>query len=96
MVLGVGEPSVTLPSSLPSGEYLIRVEHIAMHGSYEVGGAQFYIACGQIEVTGGGSGTPTPLVSFPGAYDPNEPGLLFDIYTTGQEYTLPGPAIWTG
>jgi len=29
---------------------------------------QFYIACGQVQVTGGGEGTPGPLVSIPGVY----------------------------
>jgi hypothetical protein len=30
--------------------------------------AQFYIACAPITVTGGGSGTPGPLVAIPGVY----------------------------
>lgn len=30
--------------------------------------AQFYISCGQLNVTGGGSGKPGPLVSIPGVY----------------------------
>ena len=33
--------------------------------------AQFYIACAQINVTGGGSGTPGPLVAIPGVYTGN-------------------------
>jgi hypothetical protein len=96
MLSGQGTPSVRLPSSLPSGEYLIRVEHIALHGAYGQGGAQFYIACGQINVTGGGNGRPGPLVSFPGAYSPTDPGILFDMYKPQQSYTPPGPAVWSG
>ena len=48
--------------------YLVRMEAIALHVASTYGGAQFYISCGQIEVTNGGSGTPGPLVAIPGVY----------------------------
>jgi hypothetical protein len=70
----------TIPAQVPSGNYLVRFEHIGLHVAQSVNGAQFYISCGQISVTGGGSGTPSPLVAFPGAYTPEDPGLLIDIY----------------
>lgn len=70
----------TIPAATPSGDYLIRVEHIGLHVAQSVGGAQFYISCGQITVTGGGIGTPGPLVAFPGAYSATDPGILIDIY----------------
>jgi len=50
------------------GEYLLRVESIALHVAESVGGAQFYISCGQIEVTGSGNATPSPTIDFPGGY----------------------------
>ena len=53
---------------------------IALHVAQSVGGAQFYLSCSQITITGGGSGTPGPLVAFPGAYSPTDPGILIDIY----------------
>ncbi|KAL5535827.1 hypothetical protein ACEPAF_3921 [Sanghuangporus sanghuang] len=85
----------TLPSSLPSGQYLLRIENIALHSASGFGGAQFYIACGQINVANGGSGTPGPLVSFPGAYTGNEPGILINIYyPVPTNYTQPGPVGW--
>ncbi|MCJ1444110.1 MAG: hypothetical protein MMC23_004610 [Stictis urceolatum] len=94
---GATQVSVPLPSSLPSGEYLLRVEHIALHTASTAGGAQFYLSCGQINVTGGGSGSPGPLVAFPGAYKATDPGLLINIYyPVPTSYTLPGPAVWTG
>ena len=43
--------TVPIPKSLPSGEYLFRVEHIALHSASSAGGAQFYISCAQIKVT---------------------------------------------
>ena len=86
--------SFTVPKSLPSGKYLVRVESIALHQAQSAGGAQFYLACAQVEVTGGGNGTPGPLVAFPGAYRAGEPGLIFSWQTTA--YTPPGPAVWEG
>lgn len=87
----------TIPESLPNGDYLLRVEHIAIHGASSKGGAQFYLSCGQVRVTGGGNGDPSPLVAFPGAYSPSDPGILIDIYwPVPKNYTPPGPPVWRG
>ncbi|KAF8888544.1 endoglucanase II [Infundibulicybe gibba] len=87
----------TVPKNLPSGQYLVRVEAIALHSASTFGGAQFYIACGQINVTGGGSGNPGPLVSIPGVYTGREPGIMLNIYyPIPATYTQPGPAVWSG
>jgi hypothetical protein len=71
----------TIPASLPAGEYLLRVEYIALHSAAGLNRAQFYISCGQLNVTGGGAGVPTQLVSFPGAYKATDPGIKIDIYS---------------
>ncbi|KAF5384058.1 hypothetical protein D9615_003146 [Tricholomella constricta] len=89
--------SFTVPKSLSSGQYLVRIESIALHGAGSAGGAQFYISCGQINVTGGGSGSPKPLVAIPGVYTGNEPGILINIYwPIPTSYVQPGPAVWSG
>jgi len=89
--------SFTIPSATPNGDYLFRVEHIGLHVAQSSGGAQFYLSCGQVTVTNGGSGTPSPLVAFPGAYKATDPGILIDIYyPLPTSYTPPGPAVWTG
>ncbi|EAT92384.1 hypothetical protein HBH56_138170 [Parastagonospora nodorum] len=93
--LNKGSITANIPKNLPSGDYLLRIEHIALHQASNAGGAQFYISCAQISVTGGGSGTPSPLVSFPGAYSANDPGIKVNIYNA-RSYTPPGPAPWTG
>ncbi|KAG9092188.1 hypothetical protein FRC07_011711, partial [Ceratobasidium sp. 392] len=69
-----------VPNSVPSGEYLVRVEHIALHLAGEYQKAEFYISCVQINVIGGGSGTPKPLIALPGYYTGKEPGVLINIY----------------
>lgn len=94
MTLDATELHVDIPSCLASGEYLLRVEHLGLHSASSAGGAQFYVACAQIDVSGGGSFTaPTSsLVSFPGAYSPSDPGILFQLYwPIPTSYVNPGP-----
>ncbi|KAG8747603.1 hypothetical protein FRC10_000145 [Ceratobasidium sp. 414] len=70
-----------IPSTIPAGEYLVRVEHIALH----------------VKVTGGGSKTPSPLVALPGYYTGQEPGIKINVYyPIPTTYVQPGPAVYTG
>jgi hypothetical protein len=88
-----------MPKATPDGEYLLRVEHIALHMASQANKAQFYLSCSQIKVTGGGSGTPGPLASFPGAYKSTDPGILVNLGTIANapdSYQPPGPAVWSG
>ncbi|PVF98303.1 hypothetical protein CPB86DRAFT_362987 [Serendipita vermifera] len=94
---GLTSVSVRIPSSIQAGQYLLRVEHIALHSAGSSGGSQHYISCAQLNVTGGGSASPSPLVAFPGAYSPSDPGILINIYwPVPTSYTPPGPAVWSG
>ncbi|KAJ3493757.1 hypothetical protein NLJ89_g10946 [Agrocybe chaxingu] len=69
----------TIPASVPSGQYLIRFETIALHSLPAV---TLYPECAQIEIVGGGSRAPTAaeLVTFPGGYRNTDPGLVVDLY----------------
>ncbi|XDG07327.1 hypothetical protein ABKA04_006942 [Annulohypoxylon sp. FPYF3050] len=90
---GLEEVSVKIPTCLAEGYYLLRVEHIALHSAGSTGGAQFYQACAQLHVSGGGSKTFSG-VSLPGAYKASDPGILFQLYwPTPTSYTNPGPAV---
>jgi hypothetical protein len=88
------EYTFTLPSELPSGEYLLRVEQLGIHNPYPGGIPQFYLSCAQINVVNGGSGTPGPLVEIPGYIDGTESGYQANIYNNFNSYTVPGPAPW--
>ncbi|TFK43938.1 glycoside hydrolase [Crucibulum laeve] len=90
-----GKHSFTLPASLPAGEYLIRAEIIALHTASSYPGAQFYIGCAQVKITGGGSASP-PKIAIPGAYKSSDPGITVNIYNNLQSYTPPGGAVWSG
>jgi len=88
--------SYNIPANVPSGDYLLRIQQLGIHNPYPAGIPQFYISCAQITVTGGGSGTPGPLVSIPGFIKGNEPGYTVNIYNGLTNYTTPGPAVWSG
>ncbi|RPA79854.1 glycoside hydrolase [Ascobolus immersus RN42] len=86
-----------IPASTPSGQYLLRFEHIGLHGASNTNGAQFYMSCAQINVTGGGNGRPGPTIKFPGGYKATDPGVKINIYwPVPTQYIIPGPAVWRG
>ncbi|CAE6421776.1 unnamed protein product [Rhizoctonia solani] len=90
---------VTIPNDIKPGEYILRHELISLHAAHDRGqGAQYYPACVQIKVTGGGNSTPatTPATQL---YTTND-GII-DIYTPGDKhgiaasaYRIPGPALY--
>ncbi|KAH8601452.1 putative endo-beta-1,4-glucanase D [Bisporella sp. PMI_857] len=102
LIANKGKHSVTLPSGLAAGKYLLRPEIIALHESdstFDVNparGAQFYMECVQIEVTSGGSTTLPTGVAIPGAYSYSDPGVHFNLYGSFSSYSIPGPAVWNG
>jgi len=58
--------------------------------------AQHYVSCAQINVTGGGSASPSTVL-FPGAYSANDPGTNINIYyPVPTSYQMPGPAVFSG
>lgn len=83
----------TIPAKLKAGQYIIRHEIIALHAAYEYPGAQVYPSCIQVEVTGDGTALPTEFVSFPGAYDADTSGIVYDAYTSTGDYPIPGPDV---
>ncbi|KAH8598096.1 glycoside hydrolase [Bisporella sp. PMI_857] len=90
-----GKRDFKVPANLAPGNYLLRAEAIALHVAGQSGGAQFYMTCYQINVTGSGTANPAG-VKFPGAYKASDPGILIDIYKPIPSYTVPGPAVYTG
>ncbi|KAF3928442.1 Endoglucanase-4 [Dactylellina cionopaga] len=92
-----GKLSFNIPSNIPSGDYLLRAEAIALHSALSPvpNGAQFYMSCFQLTVTGG-SGSVPPTVSFPGAYGAEDPGIHINIYQSLSTYIAPGPTVIPG
>ncbi|KAH9905151.1 glycosyl hydrolase family 61-domain-containing protein [Xylariomycetidae sp. FL2044] len=87
-----GNYTFTLPTGLESGDYLLRSEMLALHGASTVGGAQFYIGCVQLTITGTGGGC-SPTISLPGAYNAEDDNIYIpDVYNgfDPTTYTAPG------
>ncbi|CAG8974320.1 hypothetical protein HYALB_00006168 [Hymenoscyphus albidus] len=104
MIANQGWWEFTMPSCLAPGQYVMRVELLALHSAYSSGAAQFYISCAGIEVTGSGTKTGGTTVKFPGAYTATDPGIMLNIYSSGspsvpnnngKAYPIPGPAVMT-
>ncbi|KAH7923365.1 hypothetical protein BV22DRAFT_1036374 [Leucogyrophana mollusca] len=88
--------NVTIPSTIAPGQYLIRHEIIALHLANEMGGAEFYPSCTQVNVGGSQTGVAqsSEMVTFPGGYSDTDPGIYDPtIFDTPVNYTFPGPPI---
>ncbi|CAD0095977.1 unnamed protein product [Aureobasidium mustum] len=94
---GFGWQKFTMPSCIAPGQYLMRVELLALHSATAEGGAQFYQSCAQIKVTGSGSFSPASSaeMSLPGGYTATDAGILANIYDSSiyTSYKAPGPAV---
>lgn len=84
-----------IPSCVPAGDYLVRIQSLAIHNPYPAGTPQFYVGCAQVTVTGGGSKDLGPKVAIPGAFKATDPGYTANIYNNFNSYTVPGPAVAT-
>jgi hypothetical protein len=95
LIANKGVQTITIPNCIANGQYLLRGELIALHAASSPGGAQFYMECSQINVTGGSGAKSPATVSLPGAYKANDPGILISIfYPVVTSYTAPGPAVF--
>ncbi|KAI9152014.1 putative endo-beta-1,4-glucanase D [Paramyrothecium foliicola] len=82
---------IPIPSCIANGQYLVRFEHIGLHSASAAGGAQLYISCAQVNVSGGSGSARPSLLSFPGSYRANDPGLQVNIYyPVPTNYKAPG------
>lgn len=88
--------SVTVPSSIAPGQYVLRHEIIALHSAGQANGAQNYPKCFNLEVTGSGTATPTGVTADK-LYTPTDPGIEVNVYSGDLSgYKIPGPALFSG
>jgi len=100
LIANGGIQTFTIPKCIANGDYLVRLEVLALHSASTVGQAQFYMECISVTVTGGTGAKSPATVSIPGTYSATDPGIKVNIYgSTGQpypaSYTPPGPAVFT-
>lgn len=88
--------SVTIPSNIASGQYVLRHEIIALHSAQQVNGAQNYPKCINIDVEGSGTEAPAGVTADK-LYTPTDPGLTVNVYSGDLSgYKMPGPALFRG
>ncbi|KAM3064799.1 hypothetical protein ACMFMG_008720 [Clarireedia jacksonii] len=85
--------TVTIPSDLAAGGYVMRHEIIALHSAESANGAQNYPQCINLDVTGSGSLAPEGTLG-EALYTPTDPGILVNIYAAISSYKIPGPAMY--
>lgn len=87
--------TVTVPSSIAAGNYVMRHEIIALHSAGNQNGAQNYPQCINLKVTGGGSDKPAGTLGT-ALYKNTDAGILVNIYQSLSSYEIPGPALYSG
>jgi hypothetical protein len=87
--------SVTIPTDIAPGNYVLRHEIIALHSAGESNGAQNYPQCVNLEISGTGTATPSGTLGT-ALYSEADPGILFDIYASLSTYDIPGPTLYSG
>ncbi|KAK1994088.1 hypothetical protein LX36DRAFT_673398 [Colletotrichum falcatum] len=89
--------NMIIPDSIPDGQYLLRGEHIGLHGAH-AGEAEFYYACAQVEVTGNSAtAMPGTAVKIPGVYKSTDAAVNFSIWGRSTSYPqAPGPDVIPG
>lgn len=87
----------TMPDTLPAGEYLVRAEHLAIHGAHD-GQAEFYYSCAQVKLDGSSaSSVPGPSVKIPGVYQVDDAAINFSVWGSATSYPeAPGPEVVSG
>lgn len=88
--------TTTIPSSIAAGNYVVRHEIIALHGGNSLNGAQNYPQCFNVKVTGSGTKALPAGTLGTDLYKNDDPGILFNPYTTITDYPMPGPTLYTG
>lgn len=86
--------TVTIPSTIAPGGYVLRHEIIALHSARVLNGAQNYPHCINLEVTGTGTDGLAQGTLGTELYKETDSGLQIDIYKS-LEYTMPGPALYS-
>lgn len=88
--------TVTIPSNIAPGNYVLRHEILALHSAYDEGGAQFYPQCINLKITGSGTENPSGVAATE-MYTSTDPGVVYNIYDDQNKptYQIPGPALFS-
>ncbi|KAK7716264.1 glycoside hydrolase 61 [Diaporthe eres] len=82
--------TLQIPSTLATGNYVLRHEIIALHSAESADGAQNYPQCFNLAITGTGSLQPSGTLG-EALYKESDAGILVNIYNSLTSYDIPGP-----
>ncbi|KAL4880421.1 glycoside hydrolase [Aspergillus karnatakaensis] len=85
---------VKIPENIAPGNYVLRHELIGLHGAHTEGGAQNYMQCINLQISGSGTAQPEGVLGTE-LYTSTDPGILVDIYNS-VDYIIPGPGLIAG
>ncbi|KAJ3030138.1 hypothetical protein HDV00_009092 [Rhizophlyctis rosea] len=87
-----------IPKNMQSGDYIFRIEHVALHVASQPNAVQLYMSCFDITVENGGSAWGDQGIEFPGLYQPTSQGLYLEWWRVQQDPNyypgLVGPAVY--
>ncbi|KAK8097794.1 uncharacterized protein PG998_013280 [Apiospora kogelbergensis] len=79
-----------LPAEIPKGQYLMRIEQMAVHPPYKA--KQFFMQCAHVEVDSQYNGSPPgPTIKLPGGYSKNDPAIQLDSWAKPKYAPMPKP-----
>ncbi|KAH6669957.1 glycoside hydrolase family 61 protein [Halenospora varia] len=87
--------TTVIPTTIESGNYVLRHEIIGLHAAGQTNGAQNYPQCVNLAIKSTGTDKPAGVLATT-FYKASDPGILFDLYGAWTSYPIPGPAKYTG
>ncbi|KAK4252161.1 glycosyl hydrolase family 61-domain-containing protein [Corynascus novoguineensis] len=84
-----------LPSEIPAGQYLMRIEQMSIHQPYSQ--KELYFQCAHLDIASDYNGpAPGPTIKIPGGYKADDPAILLDSWAQPPPtyFPMPGPAVW--
>ncbi|KAL1617070.1 hypothetical protein SLS54_008065 [Diplodia seriata] len=92
---GEGTFNVSIPTTVPNGQYLLRIEHIGLHRPST---REMFFNCAQVEVTGSSAtDVPGETASIPGIYSADDEWVsAWSMYESPSSFPYSGPATVDG
>jgi cellulase len=85
--------TITIPTSIATGNYVLRHEIIGLHAAGQANGAQNYPQCFNLAIKSSGTENPDGVLATT-FYKATDPGIKFDLYSAFTSYTIPGPPLY--
>lgn len=92
---GEGTFNVSIPTTVPNGQYLLRIEHVGLHRPST---REMFFNCAQVEVTGSeATEVPGETAKIPGMYGESDEWVsTWSMYSGPSSFPYSGPATVDG